>query len=1021
MALILISAMSFAAVSITVTPNNVDFGKVSIKGKTKVEGSVTFDVTYSGLQQYCGVFFEDVTMPADGASFWIEGTASEGYIYGGDEYNEAEGAGLTLNYYADKAGSYTGKIRFFSYTDANWTVESSSVYLTIQLVVTADAIVDTTTPFERVNTTSDLHDGDVIVFVNESAGAVTDKYDGTYAYIRALTENVTVNKTTGKADVPTGAQMFTAKKYSGNWQFTTTDTQKRLHYDVTGSGAFTLAATEAGKILANWAVDVTDGVATVYRPNNDPEDLSVTFPVRFNSDRFKPYNSGAGADIAIYKKAGEAQEIESKLSLAAVDFGEVEQDEQKDVTVAYTAEHIDGEIVWSIEGADKALFSVSSSTSVSTVTVKYLGTGTKTGALDAKVNALFENQKLDLQEENFDIAITLIPATIKLTNLTFNGAPTTIDQGQTIDMSQYLVFTPSNAENKSLEWTVDKSYQATVDADGKLKAKKVTGTVTVTATSVRVPSVSASTTLTIVKPTITDFTLSDTEVTLGVGGTKTISVTAFVPSYASENPTFASADETVAKVNSNGLITAKAIGETDLTATIGEVVKTCKVKVIATSVESIELPGEATLTKGSSLQLTPVVTPAQAATDHGITYASNNEEVATVSEEGLVKGIAAGEATITATCDGISAQIAIHVVEPALFAKVTNPITLAEKDTIILATIYQGNGVIAGKLDGNKLTALTSDVTVTEDGAYADNALRMVLIKINNKTGLALQPIGSTKVLAERNNDLSLENTTSTKNLMWEFVADENKGVYVHNLGNSNAYFKYHATNAAIKPYKASTAGAVYVYVYVRKHIMPTDFTLSQEEVTLYVGGTETLSVTAYVPSNAVETPTYASSNKDVATVNASGKITAKAVGEAVITATIGEVVKTCKVSVVATPVESIEFDVAEKELTVGGVLWLEPTIEPTQAEKDHEVTYESSNPDVATVDAEGKLSAIAEGETIITVTCDNKSATIKIIVVTATGLDELHNETKAQKVLRDGHLLIILGGETYTAIGTKR
>ena len=1015
--------MSFAAVSITVTPNNVDFGKVSIKGKTKVEGSVTFDVTYSGLQQYCGVFFEDVTMPADGASFWIEGTASEGYIYGGDEYNEAEGAGLTLNYYADKAGSYTGKIRFFSYTDANWTVESSSVYLTIQLVVTADAIVDTTTPFERVNTTSDLHDGDVIVFVNESAGAVTDKYDGTYAYIRALTENVTVNKTTGKADVPTGAQMFTAKKYSGNWQFTTTDTQKRLHYDVTGSGAFTLAATEAGKILANWAVDVTDGVATVYRPNNDPEDLSVTFPVRFNSDRFKPYNSGAGADIAIYKKAGEAQELQSSLTIGDIVFGEVEQDEQKEVTVNYTAENLTDDIIWEIEGADAALFEVSDQgdRASGTVTVKYLGTATKTGALNAKLAYLTQDIKLDALEGSKPVSITLIPATVKLTNLEFVGAPETIDQGQTIDMSQYLVFTPSNAENKSLEWTVDKSYQATVDADGKLKAKKVTGTVTVTATSVRVPSVSASTTLTIVKPTITDFTLSDTEVTLGVGGTKTISVTAFVPDYASEKPTYASADETVAKVNSNGLITAKAIGETDITATIGEVVKTCKVKVIATSVESIVLPAEATLTKGSSLQLTPVVTPAQAATDHGITYASNNEEVATVSEEGLVKGIAAGEATITATCDGISAQIAIHVVEPALFAKVTDPITLAEKDTIILATIYQGNGVIAGKLDGNKLTALTSDVTVTEDGAYADNALRMVLIKINNKTGLALQPIGSTKVLAERNNDLSLENTTSTKNLMWEFVADENKGVYVHNLGNSNAYFKYHATNAAIKPYKASTAGAVYVYVYVRKHIMPTDFTLSQEEVTLYVGGTETLSVTAFVPSTAVETPTYASSNKNVATVSASGKITAKAIGEAEITATIGEVVKTCKVSVVATPVESIEFDVAEKELTVGGVLWLEPTIEPTQAEKDHEVTYESSNPDVATVDAEGKVSAIAEGETIITVTCDNKSATIKIIVVTATGLDELHNETKAQKVLRDGHLLIILGGETYTAIGTKR
>lgn len=821
MALILISAMSFAAVSITVTPNNVNFGEVSIKGKTEVQGSVTFDVTYSGLQPYCSVYYEDVTMPSDGASFWIDGTKTDGVIYGGDTYTEAEGAGLTLKYYADKAGSYTGKIRFYSYEDANWEVESPSVYLTIQLVVTGDAIVDKTIPFERVNTMSDLKDGDVIVFVSESAGAVTDKYDGTYAYIRALTENVTVNKTTGKAYVPEAAQMFTATKYSGNWQFTTTDTQKRLHYDVTGSGAFTLAATQAGTILANWGVEISDGVAIVSKPDDDH-----SFPVRFNGDRFKPYKSGAGTDIAIYKKAGEAQELQSSLTIGDIVFGEVEQDEPKDVTVNYTAENLTDDIIWEIEGTDAGLFDVTATgnRTSGTVTVKYLGTATKTGALNAKLAYLTQDIKLDPMEGSKTVSITLIPATVKLTNLAFNGAPTTIDQGQTIDMSQYLVFTPSNAEDKSLTWTTDHDYQGTVDADGKLTAKKITGTVTVTATSVRVPSVSASTTLTILKPTITDFTLSDAEVTLGVGGTKTISITAFVPSYASEKATFASADKTIATVGgSNGLITAKAIGETDVTATIGEVVKTCKVKVIATSVESIVLQEEATLTKGSSLQLTPVVTPAQAATDHGITYASDNNEVATVSEDGLVKGIAAGEATITATCDGISAYIAIHVVEPALFAKVTDPSTLAEKDTIILATIFQGNGVIAGPQDGKKLTVLTSDVTVTEEGAYADNALRVVLLKLKNKTGLALQPVGSEKVLAEQNNDLYLEKTTSTKNLTWQFVADGNNGIYVQNIGNTNAYFKYHAGNSAIKPYKVNTTGAVYVYVYVRKYVKPED------------------------------------------------------------------------------------------------------------------------------------------------------------------------------------------------------
>ena len=53
--LAMISVTSWAAVNITVSPNNVDFGTVSIKGKTNVEDSVTINVTYSGLQPYCGV------------------------------------------------------------------------------------------------------------------------------------------------------------------------------------------------------------------------------------------------------------------------------------------------------------------------------------------------------------------------------------------------------------------------------------------------------------------------------------------------------------------------------------------------------------------------------------------------------------------------------------------------------------------------------------------------------------------------------------------------------------------------------------------------------------------------------------------------------------------------------------------------------------------------------------------------------------------------------------------------------
>ncbi|MBQ7382203.1 MAG: Ig domain-containing protein [Paludibacteraceae bacterium] len=818
LALAMVSVMSWAAVSITVSPNNVDFGTVSIKGKTHVEDSVTINVTYSGLQQYCGVVYEDDQMPEEGAAFWISGTKTDEWIYGGDTYNPAEGQGLQLHYYAEKAGTYTGRIRFYSYSDADWEVKTPYVYLNISLEVSGDAVLPTTSTYQRLNSTGDLQSGDTVVFVCESAGAVSGPLNG--AYLTAVTEGLTLNSAEGTAEVPEGVQTFVLNKYSGNWQFLyPDDNEKALLLDYssnTGKGAFSTTY-EAGKTVKSWEISISNGVASVIRPN----DADPAYPVRFNDDRFKPYKTVAtGTSIAIYKKVGSAQPIESKLEVGDVVFGEVEQDEQKSVTVNYTAENLTDDIVWAIEGTDAALFDVADQgdRTSGTVTVTYKGTSSKTGALDARLSYLTQDISLDPMEGSKTISITLIPATVKLTGLAFEGAPATIDQGQTIDLSQYVVYTPNDAADKSLTWAVDHTYQGEVDQEGKLTAKHVSGTVTVTITSVRVPSVSASITLTITKPTITDFTLSKTETTLNIGGQETLTITAFVPAYASESATWASANADIAKVNKNGVITAMGLGDTEITATIGEVEKTCTVHVVAVAVNSITLPAEANVTLGSSLQLNPTVDPAQAASEYTITYVSSAPEIATVDANGKVVGVAAGDAVITATIADKSAQITIHVVGAQMFSKVTDASTLAEKDTIILA--LRTVPVIAGARDGKKLTVLLNDVTVTETEAYADNACRMVLGTEKNKDGYTLTIVGGkTIAVASGGNDIVDANTQNCK--FWEFVADGNNGYFIRNLGNTNAMFKYHAGNAAIKPYKATTTGAVYVYAYVRKYVEP--------------------------------------------------------------------------------------------------------------------------------------------------------------------------------------------------------
>ena len=730
---------------------------------------------------------------------------------------------FTIGYYAETAGSFTGTLRFYSY-DTNYNEVEKIINLSV--VVSSDAIVANTTPYVRINSTSELHESDTVVFVNEAAGAVSGPLNGTY--LTAITEGVSVDAAAGTADIPEGVQAFKMHKYSGNWQFLfIEDEETALLLDYVSNNAKGAFATvyAAGQTVKTWEISISNGEAAVFRPN----DADPAYPVRFNSDRFKPYKTEAtGTSFALYKKAGEAQQIQSSLTIEDIIFGEVEQDESKEVTVNYTAENLTDDIIWEVEGTDAALFSVADQgdRTGGTVTITYLGTSSKTGALDAHLSYLTQDVTLDPMEGTKAISITIIPATIKLTNLAFADAPATIDQGQSIDMSQYIVYTPNDAADKSLVWSVDHTYQGEVSEAGVLTAKHVGGTVTVTATSVRVPSVSASHTLTITVPTVTDFTLSHSEMTIHKGDTQTLYVTAIVPDYASVSPAFSSNNTAVATISNRGLVTAKGIGEAVITATIGSIERTCTVHVQPVEVTSVSFdPATVSLTVGSNLQLNPDVLPAQAKDEYPMTYVSDNEAAATVSESGLVTGIAEGQAVITATIGGVSGQITINVVAASMFTKVTDASTLAAKDTIVLATIYNNSGVIAGprgtdNAGKKKLSVLTEGVTVTETEAYANEACRLVLGTEKNKEGFTLTIVGGkTIAVTSTGNDIVDANTQNCK--FWEFVEDGNNGYFVHNLGNTNAMFKYHAGNAAIKPYKLNTTGAVYVYAYVRKYVDP--------------------------------------------------------------------------------------------------------------------------------------------------------------------------------------------------------
>lgn len=129
----------------------------------------------------------------------------------------------------------------------------------------------------------------------------------------------------------------------------------------------------------------------------------------------------------------------------------------------------------------------------------------------------------------------------------------------------------------------------------------------------------------------------------------------------------------------------------------------------------------------------------------------------------------------------------------------------------------------------------------------------------------------------------------------------------------------------------------------------------------------------------------FTSSNEDVATVSSNGEIKAVDVGETTITANIKETDLTAECVVTVVPdLESIELSDTSLKLKKDGTAQLTATANPNGASIEG-ITFASDTPDVATVDAEGNITAIADGKATITASVGDVSAECVVTVDSTT------------------------------------
>ena len=195
--------------------------------------------------------------------------------------------------------------------------------------------------------------------------------------------------------------------------------------------------------------------------------------------------------------------------------------------------------------------------------------------------------------------------------------------------------------------------------------------------------------------------------------------------------------------------------------------------------------------------------------------------------------------------------------------------------------------------------------------------------------------------------------------------------------------------------------------------------TLNKTSLEMIAGSAETGTATLTADVG----PEYASdktlfwltSNEKVATVDDNGKVTAVGSGEAKITATAGGKTATCtvKVTVFATGITLDKTNLTME--VVDAPVKLTAKVTPDGA-IDGDVSWSSDKTDVATVDANGNVTAVGNGEAKITAKASDYSATCTVKVTNTVTLSKLDRGVKF--TVKNGYILTgILGGKCMISI----
>ena len=661
----------------------------------------------------------------------------------------------------------------------------------------------------------------------------------------------------------------------------------------------------------------------------------------------------------------------------------------------------------------------SSDTSIATVDADGVVTALKVGTCTVTANVTVDGEAVTLSCQ-----VNVDPISVKNVKILVEEEYTiTNHEDKSLPSVEIL---PQSADHQDVSWKILDTSVAVIKTNASTEyiSPLKPGTTYLVVNSIENPMVKDTCKLVVIPAPVTSITLPST-LTVAAKNTEKLTATTLPDDIGNSALKWSSSDETIATVDEEGNVKGIKEGTATITAATTDgsnVSATCQVNVTAwVPMSSLTLSSYyCKLGIGGSVRIYSTVAPATAIAK--IEWSSSDNAVATVDQNGNVKALATGTATITATAtDGSNLTATCEIIVKSLYdpQKDLKSVykTLSSNTTVTLF----GEGWDSMKSAINAMYVDGQAVTPSQTFTFEEQGDHEVFLKFNTdlttlyqNTFLKIEGtdyrliefrIPSTVTKIDQGNGYGCHyvervysyNMTAPKAVMaspkgWYFSkalghfsseSDQDCGQLVPDSVKTLFVCQESTGYDTERLWKEDLIGHCRFNVL---SVLVADIQLEQASYDMHVG--DSLKIKATV-TPAIDSPIlkWTSSNENVAVVDSTGMVTALGVGTAIIKAVSmdgSNIQDGCNITVKPTQAASIVLSNTTLSVKKNHEAKLSATVLPVTT-FNKKLTWSSSNPTIATVDEEGNIKALLAGTAVIKAAATDGSEVVAECQLTVT------------------------------------